>query len=197
MVIAARRLLVEPTVRRKPMWSRLHTYADAGRGKGVLSALDAGLVSSSSGSALHVLGAISDIVEDKMGGTSGGIFALFVSALAGEVRKAASAAKTTEVELWARAAQGALGQLSRYTAAKVGDRTLMDVLIPYIETLAQTKSVDAAVAKAQTAAEGTAKLTPKLGRATYVGDVEGGLPPDPGAYAVLAIVQGLAQGTKA
>jgi triose/dihydroxyacetone kinase / FAD-AMP lyase (cyclizing) len=163
---------------------------------GVLVALDAGLVTSSSGSALHVLGAISDIVEDKMGGTSGGIFALFVSALAGEVRKAANGPKTTEVELWAAAARGALGQLSHYTAAKVGDRTLMDVLIPYVETLAQTKSVDAAVAKAQAAAEGTAKLTPKLGRATYVGDVEGGLPPDPGAYAVLAIVQGLADGSK-
>jgi dihydroxyacetone kinase len=135
-------------------------------------------------------------VEDKMGGTSGGIFALFVSALAGEVRKAARDGKAT-VELWSVAAQRALGHLSRYTPAKVGDRTLMDVLIPFVETLAQAHSLDAAVSEAQKAAEGTAKLKPRLGRATYVGEIEGDLPPDPGAYAVLAIVQGLAEGAGA
>jgi dihydroxyacetone kinase len=169
---------------------------------GVLSALDAGKFAS--GSLLSSLSIISEIVEDEMGGTSGGILALFLSALTGNLRQAASSSSSQSnagklsVEVWATAAKEALGALSRYTPAKVGDRTLMDVLIPYIDSLGKTRSVKQATEVAQKAAEGTSKLTPKLGRATYVGGEGGGgkkdLPPDPGAYAVYAILEGLSSG---
>ena len=69
----------------------------------------------------------------------------------------------------------------------------MDVLIPFVETYAKTADFDAAVKVAHAAAEGTRLITAKLGRATYVGGLEGkALPPDPGAYGVYEILLGLA-----
>jgi dihydroxyacetone kinase len=164
---------------------------------GVLSALEAGELNS--GSLLTSLSVISEIIEDEMGGTSGGILALFVSALTGNLRESASASSSAlSVEAWSAAAKSALGALSRYTPAKVGDRTLMDVLIPYVDSLGQTRSVSEATKVAREAAEGTSKLTPKLGRATYVGGGSGSdkksMPPDPGAYAVYAVLDGLSLG---
>lgn len=161
--------------------------------EGVLKALDDNKFKSAR--AVETLSIISEIIEDDMGGTSGGILALFVSALAGSVRQSAVKAKTNDNNLWSEAAVKSLEALRRYTPAKVGHRTLMDVLIPFVNELSSgTSDFGKAVSVAESAAEGTAKLTPKLGRATYVG-VEGKtLPPDPGAYGVYAIIKGLYSG---
>lgn len=69
----------------------------------------------------------------------------------------------------------------------------MDVLIPSVEEYAKNCDFDAAVNVAHEAAEGTRLITAKLGRATYVGGMEGKvLPPDPGAFGVYEIMLGLA-----
>ena len=69
----------------------------------------------------------------------------------------------------------------------------MDVLIPFAETLDSSRDFGVAVQKALDSAEGTRKLKPSFGRASYVAASEGGEHdiPDPGAWAVMEFVRGL------
>lgn len=89
-------------------------------------------------------------------------------------------------------AVGGLETLKQRTAARVGHRTVMDALIPFAETLAESGDLEKAVAASRKGGEGTATLQAKLGRATYVGDQGGkAMPPDPGAMAFVAVVEGI------
>ncbi|KAK9464601.1 Dak1 domain-containing protein [Lipomyces arxii] len=148
-----------------------------------------------SGSILRVVDAIVGITEDKMGGTLGAVFGIFFAALfTSLVAGASTATEGTPVnKILAEATVEALASLRSHTPAKEGDRTVMDVLIPFVAAF-EKGDITAAAKVAKQAAEGTMKLQPKLGRATYVGglqDVEL-LPPDPGAWGVHEIIQGLA-----
>lgn len=69
----------------------------------------------------------------------------------------------------------------------------MDALIPFAETLAREKDYELAYRATKIGGEGTAKLTAKLGRATYVND-DGNLPPDPGAMSFAFLVKGMLEG---
>jgi dihydroxyacetone kinase len=89
-----------------------------------------------------------------------------------------------------------LHHLEQYTPAKVGDRTVMDTLIPFAEAMRASRSFDDAVAAAVRGAEATKTMKPRLGRATYVGTggVEGEgkeLPPDPGAWGAMVVIRAL------
>jgi triose/dihydroxyacetone kinase / FAD-AMP lyase (cyclizing) len=162
--------------------------------KAVQSALDSGLASS--GSVVKVLHELEDIVEGQMGGTLGGILGIFFVSLRTSLEQNVSLAQEKGVEaLWAHALGESLGQLTRYTPAKVGDRTVMDTLIPFAEGMKSGfgSGVDAAVQ----GAEATKTMTPRLGRATYVGagKEEGKeLPPDPGAWGAMVAIKGLKDG---
>lgn len=151
----------------------------------LLAALDAGLAQK--GSVVAVLLALEDIVESKMGGTLGGILGiLFVSLRAAVEKHLAVAASDGPVALWGKALGAALENLRRYTPAKVGDRTVMDALLPFAAAMGGSSGFDGAVDAAVKGAEATKTMTPRLGRATYVGLGSGGtsqeLPPDPGAW---------------
>lgn len=160
-------------------------------GTSVLQELDSGLAKD--GSTVKVLYALEHIVESKMGGTLGGILGIFVVSLTTALQKGVSAGKK-DVDLWSHAVSTALGNLQRYTPAKVGDRTVMDVLIPFATGLSNG-SFKGAVDNAVNAAEGTKKMIPRLGRATYVGIEEGqDLPPDPGAWGIMEAIRGLYTG---
>jgi dihydroxyacetone kinase len=158
----------------------------------LLAALDDGLAKS--GSVIKVLLELEDIVEGKMGGTLGGILGIFFvslrSALENNVEIAVSEGP---VALWAVALSSSLGNLKRYTPAKIGDRTVMDTLIPFADAMGTsgfTQGVQAAV----DGAEATKKMKPRLGRATYVGagsDDGQDLPPDPGAWGAMVAIRGL------
>lgn len=70
----------------------------------------------------------------------------------------------------------------------------MDALIPFAESLASTGDITQAAAAARKGGEATTSMTAKLGRATYVGDrSDREMPPDPGAMALVAVVEGLAK----
>lgn len=69
----------------------------------------------------------------------------------------------------------------------------MDALIPFADALADEKDYERAYEATKTGGEGTAKLTAKLGRATYVND-DGDLPPDPGAMSFVFLVKGMLEG---
>ncbi|PKS11396.1 hypothetical protein jhhlp_003159 [Lomentospora prolificans] len=161
----------------------------------LLKALDNGLASS--GSISRVLDTIEDLVESQMGGTLGGILGiLFVSLRTAMTSNIDNAKAPGSLSLlWGTALSAALENLGRYTPAKVGDRTVMDTLIPFAKVL-RGGDFDAAVEAAIRGAEATKKMTPRLGRATYVGGLSNGteLPPDPGAWAAMEAINGLKNG---
>jgi dihydroxyacetone kinase len=131
-----------------------------------------------------------------MDGTSGAIYAIFLNALAHGLRAqdtAEPAPATTEI--WANALKMSVAALARYTPAQRGDRTLVDALEPFVETLAATGEVRVAAAAAQQGTEATKAMRASLGRSVYVGGEEGwvGKIPDPGAYGLSEFLTGIAE----
>lgn len=140
---------------------------------------------------------LAEVVEDSMGGTSGGIYSIFLNALAQGLKQSGSGTASLSGEIFAKSLPFALESLYKYTAARKGDRTLIDALAPFVETMNQTNGdFAAAVEAAQAGSESTRKLAAKFGRASYVSeeefkqfDSEGGLP-DPGAVGLAALLTG-------
>lgn len=163
----------------------------------LLAALDSKKLAAA-GSVVIVLQELEDIVESRMGGTLGGILGIFFVALRNAVESNVQeqGGASGAAEIWGRSLAAALGQLSKYTPAKVGDRTVMDTLIPFAEAILKAGSFDEGVSAAVKGAEATKTMTPRLGRATYVaaGRENGQLPPDPGAWGAMVAIQGLRDG---
>ncbi|KAI5860879.1 glycerone kinase [Durotheca rogersii] len=159
----------------------------------LIAALDANLAAK--GSIIEVLQELEEIVEGKMGGTLGGILGIFFVSIRISLEGNAALAKTEGLtKQWANAITSSLENLRRYTPAQVGDRTVMDTLIPFAQGL-QSGGFAGGVAAAIRGAELTKTLKPKLGRATYVGaDTSKGLPPDPGAWGAMVAIKGLQSG---
>jgi triose/dihydroxyacetone kinase / FAD-AMP lyase (cyclizing) len=135
-----------------------------------------------------------------MGGTSGALYSIYLSALAQGVALAKESRVTLSVI--AKASEFALAALGKYTPARVGDRTLVDALDPFVQALNESHDLRKAVEAARKgyscsswamliiSAGETSKMTARLGRASYVGGES--LPPDPGAVGVAALVEGIA-----
>ncbi|KAK6859227.1 hypothetical protein PG995_005080 [Apiospora arundinis] len=148
------------------------------------------------GSVIGVLQELEEIVEGKMGGTLGGILGIFFVALRTAIEQNVDLALGSEgvPELWAKCLDTALHHLGRYTPAQIGDRTVMDTLLPFAQAM-KSGDFDAGVQAAISGAEATKTMTPKLGRATYVGaDASRELPPDPGAWGAMVAIKGLREG---
>lgn len=138
---------------------------------------------------------IVEVVEETMDGTSGAIYSIFLNALAHGLREQDTGASTAvTVDIWARAIKYSLAALAKYTPAQPGDRTLVDALVPFGETLLNTQDVHAAAKAAQAGTESTKYMKAGLGRAVYVGGEEEwlGKIPDPGAYGLSEFLAGLA-----
>ena len=159
----------------------------------LLDALDSKKLAAE-GSILSVLLELEDILESKMGGTLGGILGIFFVSLRGAVQENIELARTQGIEaMWSKSLLSALRALERYTPAKVGDRTVMDTLIPFAEAIAAGNFADG-VRAAVNGAEATKGMKPRLGRATYVAAGADGsqeLPPDPGAWGAMVAIKGL------
>ncbi|KAK3688325.1 dihydroxyacetone kinase [Podospora appendiculata] len=146
------------------------------------------------GSVVEVLTELEDIVESKMGGTLGGILGIFFVSLRTAVQDNIELEKTEgPLAVWAVALSTALTHLEQYTPAKVGDRTVMDTLIPFADAMKAGQDFAGSVEAAVKGAERTKTLKAKLGRATYVGTGVGSgeLPPDPGAWGAMVAIRGL------
>ncbi|OPB40388.1 glycerone kinase [Trichoderma guizhouense] len=158
----------------------------------LLTALDSGLAKA--GSVVKVLLELEDIVESKMGGTLGGILGIFFVSLRAAVEKNIGLAQNP-VALWGAALGTALENLRRYTPAKVGDRTVMDTLIPFAAVMGES-GFNSGVKAAEDGADATKTMKPRLGRATYVGvsNESKELPPDPGAWGAMVAIRGLQEG---
>jgi hypothetical protein len=128
---------------------------------------------------------LSDLVDDlevNMGGTSGALYCIFLSALAQQLATA---------ENFPEALKAALDQLLKYTRARLGDRTVLDCLIPFADTLAATVDARKALEDAAKGVESTKKLEAKMGRSSYLDEAATRGVPDPGAYGLLKLLEGM------
>ncbi|KAK1923124.1 Dak1 domain-containing protein, partial [Papiliotrema laurentii] len=158
--------------------------------KAVLGALKTGL--GSDGDLVHLFRELTEVIDDSCGGTLGAIFSIFLAGFTTSLMGSATSQPTVDPSFFGKTALDALETLKQRTAARTGHRTVMDALIPFSETLAKTGDFKAAVQACRAGGEATATMQAKLGRATYVGErTDRQMPPDPGAMAFVAVVEGI------
>jgi dihydroxyacetone kinase len=145
---------------------------DHGQGmtRGSAAAAEAAQKAATAGAgAASVLAAGANAWADRAGGASGALWGLALRTWSTQLSD--EAALTAEAV--AKGAQAGLEAIMRLGGAKVGDKTLVDAFVPFAATLneevAKGKPLPDAWASAADAAtraaEATAQLTPKLGRA--------------------------------
>lgn len=138
------------------------------------------------------LSVITELVEESMGGTSGGLYSIYLTALVQNLQKL----KEVSIATVSGALESALYDgLFKYTRARTGGRTLIDTLQPFVDSLVKDKDLKVALEVAKKGCNSTADLKAKFGRASYVADEEfqdggDGKIPDPGAVGLLAIIEG-------
>ncbi|EIW70120.1 hypothetical protein TREMEDRAFT_29967 [Tremella mesenterica DSM 1558] len=161
----------------------------------VLKAIEDGV--GSDGDVVNLFRELTEIIDDACGGTLGAIISIFLAGMTNALISSASSNPPPKVnaKYMGKIALQGLETLKQRTAARVGHRTVMDALIPFAETLASTGDLNKAAEKCKQGGENTTKLKAKLGRAAYVGERDDGKPqpPDPGAMACVAVVEGLAK----
>lgn len=137
-----------------------------------------------------------DAWSDSAGGTSGalwGVILLRIAQSMSDMREASAA------DL-ARGLRDASDAVQEYGHAIVGDKTMVDALDPFAQEfdravrdhLSLSTALRQAADAASTAAQGTAQLSPKRGRARLHTEKSFGIP-DPGAWSFALIAQELAQ----
>jgi dihydroxyacetone kinase len=159
-----------------------------GMQRGAKAAVDAASVALKDGAgAGTVLSQAADAWADKGGGTSGALWGVGLRAIAtglGDQEKPDARTVSDGVA-------SALRNVQRVGKAKLGDKTLVDVLAPASDALsaavADGQGLGAAMAQtarvAEDAAQTTAQLTPKIGRARPLAEKSYGTP-DAGAVSL-------------
>lgn len=139
----------------------------------------------------RLLQAVGAVLQEKMGGSSGALYSLFLAAAAGHVTEERSGAAD-----WARAVHAGTQAMRRYGGADPGDRTMLDALCPAADELMRLTTAPSAehmdilrsaVKKASEGAAATSDLTARAGRASYI-SAERVSEPDPGAVAVATVL---------
>ena len=135
-----------------------------------------------------------DAWSNRAGGTSGALWGVILRAFGdtlGDTKAVSSASVATAVSAAKKAVMD-------YGKAAVGDKTMVDALVPFADTLAERVSagdsfsaaVGTAAAAAAVAANQTKDLMPRMGRARAHGEKALGVP-DPGAVSFALIVERL------
>jgi dihydroxyacetone kinase len=184
---------VESLVKAEPYITKLDTQVGDGDcgttlvsgGEGITKNFDS-IPTTSLSEALHK---ISDLLEIYMGGTSGGLYSIFISGLAQGVLAHASKDTPVDSKVFSKALQDALDTLYKYTRARVGDSTVIDALEPFVREFAQSQDFSGAIKAAEKGAESTGSIEAKFGRASYVG--ESSNVPDPGAIGLVEFLKGV------
>lgn len=173
---------------------------DGDHGRGMCKGVDAALAAAERAHEEHaapaaLLGAAGDAWAADAGGTSGALWGAALRAL-GSALPADRAPDPTELTAGAGAALTAITSLGK---AEPGDKTLVDALQPFVASFTRrltdggpvTDAFAGAVADARTAAEATAGLRPRLGRARPLAERSLGTP-DPGAISLAMVLEAVA-----
>lgn len=155
-----------------------------------VNGITAGLDQLSKDSLSEAMAKVSDIIEDSMGGTSGGLYSILISGFShGLIKTCENNKEPVNADIVAKAFSFALDTLYKYTKARVGSSTMIDALEPFVQEFAKSKDFKKAVSAAEAGAKSTATFEAKFGRASYVGDsssVE-----DPGAVGLVEFLKGV------
>ncbi|MCC2334084.1 dihydroxyacetone kinase family protein [Cellulomonas sp. zg-Y908] len=182
----------------EPELGRLDAVAgdgDHGRGmlRGAGAAADAAAAAADAGhGAVACLRDAGRAWADRAGGTSGVLWGAGIGAVAHALAARPVADPAARAAAAARAGVAAVVTLG---GAKQGDKTMVDAAEPFAAALEQAAGAgqapaaawDAALEAARTAAQATADLRPRLGRARPLAERSVGTP-DPGAVSFAAIV---------
>ncbi|MEV6978441.1 DAK2 domain-containing protein, partial [Kitasatospora sp. NPDC093806] len=136
-------------------------------------------------------------VRRSVGGSSGPLYAALLLRAATVLDPAADG--PVDAAVWARALTEGAEAIAELGGAEVGDRTMLDALVPaaraceqaLADGLSGAESLARAVEAAHRGADATADLVPRRGRSSYLGDRAVGCP-DPGAVAVTVWLTALA-----
>ncbi|PQA73445.1 dihydroxyacetone kinase family protein [Brucella oryzae] len=139
-----------------------------------------------------VLAVAGDAWADRAGGTSGALWGLLLRSWSAELSDNGNIDDRAVV----RGGRRALDAVTSLGRAKPGDKTLVDAFVPFVETLenafASGKSLadawNKAAETAKAAAEATAPLAPKLGRARPLAEKSIGHP-DAGAISLALVAE--------
>jgi dihydroxyacetone kinase len=148
------------------------------------------------GGVQQVLAAAGAAFGDKAGGTSGILWGLLLDG----VGKALGNTDEVTAESAAQAVKTSSTDLMTFSKASLGDKTMLDALFPFVDSLVEEVSSGAPLPQAwQTAAkvcvaaaEDTASLVPKIGRARPLAERSKGTP-DPGAISMGLIVTAIGE----
>uniref|UniRef100_A0A224X9Y1 Triokinase/FMN cyclase n=1 Tax=Panstrongylus lignarius TaxID=156445 RepID=A0A224X9Y1_9HEMI len=137
------------------------------------------------------LAMLAKLAESLMGGTLGPIFSLMLM----------GAAK--DCETWEACWMAGIEMIQKYSTAKVGDRTLLDALIPackgFVLHLKENGdhswpiALKVAFERAKQGCDATKTMVPRAGRASYV-DPTKVTDVDAGAYAIVIVLRTLVKG---
>jgi dihydroxyacetone kinase len=133
-----------------------------------------------------------DAWADRAGGTSGALWGLILHSM-GTVFGDETVPDATVVAEGVAAARDAVVGFGK---AQVGDKTMVDTLVPFADALAQGAAAGTPLAEAwlaaakvaRQAAQDTAELLPKIGRARPHAEKSLGTP-DPGAISMASIIE--------
>jgi len=140
----------------------------------------------------HVMVAAGNAFGDRAGGTSGILWGIFISAIG----KALGNTEKVDAEKLYGALELATETLVNKSKAKLGDKTMLDTLLPFIDSLDEELGNGKTMAEAwkhaseiaQKCADATAALSPKIGRARPLAERSVGTP-DPGAISMALIIK--------
>jgi dihydroxyacetone kinase len=170
---------------------------DGDHGRGMTKGVDAALAAASEAATATpgaLLAAAGDAWAAEAGGTSGALWGAGLRAL-GSGLPGDRAPAPSEV---ASATRSALTTIQTLGKAAPGDKTLLDALVPFVTAFARdaetglSAALTTAALAAQQAAEATARLRPKIGRARPLAERSLGTP-DPGAVSLALVLRAIAE----
>jgi dihydroxyacetone kinase len=140
----------------------------------------------------HIMVAAGNAFGDRAGGTSGILWGIFITAIG----NALGNTERVDASKFYDALELAIENLVIKSKAKLGDKTMLDTLLPFIDSLEVQLGNGKTMAQAwiyasnvaQKSAEATAALSPKIGRARPLADRSIGTP-DPGAISMALIIK--------
>ncbi|GAB3609299.1 dihydroxyacetone kinase family protein [Humibacter ginsengiterrae] len=162
-----------------------------GMQRGARAAVDAATrVADAGAGSGKVLTVAANAWSDRAGGTSGALWGIILTAVGGSVGDE-DAPNARSVSAGVSAAKQAVMEFGK---AEVGDKTIVDALVPFADTLAShveagegfVDAWSAAASEATRAADATADLLPLIGRARSHGEKALGVR-DPGAVSMALI----------
>ena len=147
--------------------------------------------------ALHTLG---DTLLSDIGGSMGPLYGTFFLDMAATAKDAA----VLDAPLFSRMLHAGLAGIQDLGSAKVGDKTLLDTLVPALEAFdahvaagaSFAEALEAMSAAAERGRDSTKQLVAKIGRAARLGERSRGVL-DAGAASCCLILQTMAKGLQA